>query len=68
ALAHAPPLSPGWDFSDAAGPDLVTTRAGPVAAPPDVVLFLVDGRLADVMCDAPADGIAARLAQLTDRG
>ncbi|MFF7652579.1 ATP-binding cassette domain-containing protein [Streptomyces sp. NPDC007983] len=46
---------------------LVTTSAAAVAAAADVVLFLVEGRLADAMCDVPAEGIAARLEQLAGR-
>ncbi|MEV8451722.1 ATP-binding cassette domain-containing protein [Streptomyces sp. NPDC052097] len=67
-LEEAQHLYSAMDLEPVAGTDLVTRSAAAVAAAADVVLFLVDGRLADVMCDAPADGIAARLAQLTDRG
>ncbi|MFF2897268.1 ATP-binding cassette domain-containing protein [Streptomyces sp. NPDC057966] len=68
ARVDAPNLYRAWDLEPAARTELVPRSGAAVAAAADVVLFLVDGRLADVMCDAPADGIAARLAQLTDRG
>lgn len=52
-------------LEDEARTVLVTTSAAAVAAAADVVLFLVEGRLADVMCDVTAAQIDARLAQLT---
>ncbi|MGW7275026.1 ATP-binding cassette domain-containing protein [Streptomyces sp. NPDC054864] len=44
---------------------LVTTGSPIVAAAADIVLFLVQGRLVDAMCDAPAAEIAAQLEALT---
>ncbi|MFB7463006.1 ATP-binding cassette domain-containing protein [Streptomyces sp. NPDC056224] len=64
-LADAGSLHTVMGLEDEARTVLVTTSAAAVAAAADVVLFLVEGRLADVMCDVTAAQIDARLAQLT---
>lgn len=63
-LSCVQPLHSLMGRADQARTVLVTTSAADVAAAAEVVLFLVEGRLVDAMCDTSAAAIAGHLAAL----